>query len=94
MDNQQEESKKQSLERGVAFQELERSKGWTFVKLYFEERVRNLSTRLLVEDKPIIEYEKERMELVGLRKLFSFIANDIKTLEDANKKDTGTAEDK
>lgn len=91
-DKQQEESKNQSLERGVAFQELTRSKGWGFVKAYFENRVKALATSLLVEEKPIVDFENERRELVGLRKLLGFIENDIKTLEDEHKKDTGVTE--
>ena len=97
MDNQQdnqEESKKQALERGVAFQELIRSRGWKFIRMYFENRVQAFATHLLIEDKPIADYEQERQELKGIRKLLGLIDNDIKTLEDEHKKDTGVAEDK
>jgi hypothetical protein len=92
MDNKVEQSKKEALHRGVVFQELIRSEGWKFVKAYFESRVQTLATHLLVEDKPISEYESERWELVGLRKLLGYIDNDIKVLEDDHKKDTGVAE--
>jgi protein involved in sex pheromone biosynthesis len=91
MDNQQEESKNQQLSRGVAFQSLVRSDGWKFVKLYFESKIKAFTTSILIDSKPIQDYESERMKLVGLRELLGFIENDIKALEDANKKDTGTS---
>jgi hypothetical protein len=81
----QEQSKRESLVRGEAFEELVRTKGWTFVKAYFENKVKALATSLLVEDKPITEYVGERYELVGLRKLFGYIEQDIKVLKDENK---------
>jgi hypothetical protein len=90
--DQLEESKNQSLERGVAFQELTRSRGWRFVKMYFENEVKAFTTSLLVEDKPIESYANKRSELNGIRKLFGFIDHDIKFLENEHTKDTGAAE--
>ena len=87
-----EQSKQDALKRGVAFQSLIRSDGWKFIKLYFENRVQAFATHLLVEDKPISEYEGERQELKGIRKLLGIIDTDIKTLEDEHKKDIGSAE--
>jgi len=87
--NPAQQSKNDSLVRGEAFRSLIRSEGWKFIKAYFENKVQAMATALLVEDKPIAEYEGLRHELIGLRKLIGFIDNDIKTLEDEAKKDSG-----
>jgi len=91
MDNQQEQAKKDALARGVAFTRMIKEDGWKFVKMYFENRVKAFTTNVLIQEKPLVEFEKERDEIVGLRKLFSFIDSDVKLLENESKKDTGTS---
>ena len=68
------------------------SEGWKFVKLYFESKIKAFTTSILVEDKPIEDYEIERCKLMGIRELLGFIENDIKAVENEYKKNTGTAE--
>jgi len=47
---------------------------------------------LLLEDKkPIIEFENERRELIGLRRLMGIIDNDLKILQKENEKNTKSA---
>lgn len=92
MDNLKEQSKNDSLARGEAFRQMVRSEGWKFIKKYFEAKIQALATSILIEDKPIAEFENERRELMGVRKLFGFVDNDIKVLENENK-DTGVAKE-
>jgi len=94
MDNNQvKQSKNDSLIRGESFYQLVKSDGWKYIKLYFENKVKSFTTSMIIEDKSIIEYEAERNEIKGIRNLFGFIDNDIKILEDENKKDTGVAKE-
>lgn len=75
---------KDSLLRGEAFEELIRTKGWEYVKSYYQAKVQQFATSLLIEEKKAIgEFEYERRELIGLRKLIGLIENDIKILRDS-----------
>ncbi len=77
----------ESLQRGQAFEELVRTNGWKLVKTYFQTKIQNFANAILIESgKSIEEFEKERMELVGIRKLLGYIENDLKNLEDDRKK--------
>ena len=89
MDNQpdqsqaQQEALEESLSRGQAFEETVRTKGWEYIKKYYQAKIQNFASSLLVEDtSPIAEFEDERRELIGLRKLLGMVENDIKILND------------
>jgi len=79
-----------SLVRGSAFEELIRTKGWEFVKAWYQAKVQYLATELLMNDKKqMAEFENERRELMGIRKLLGFVDNDIRILrkhEENNKR--------
>lgn len=75
---QQEQSKNDALVRGEAFYRLTKERGWEFIKKYFELRLQSFATTLLTSEKPIVEFERERMELVGLRKLLGYVDESIK----------------
>lgn len=71
----------ESLSRGQAFEELIRTKGWEYIKKYYQTKIQFFASSLLVEDsKPIAEFEDERRELIGLRKLLGMVENDIEIL--------------
>jgi hypothetical protein len=93
-DNQsqaQQEALAESLSRGEAFEETVRTKGWEYIKSYFQTKFQLFATSLLIEDKKgIEEFEKERRELIGIRKLFGLVDGDIKTLEDKLENDKKT----
>lgn len=94
-DNQEDliqQSKNDSLARGEAFYELVRTRGWEFVKKYYEARLKALVTALIVNENPITEYDNERRELVGIRKLFGYIESDLHTL-DEQQKSKGTTQE-
>ena len=72
-----------SLERGQAFEELIKTKGWESIKAWYQAKIQQFASSLLInEKKDILEFERERRELMGLRKLLGFVENDIKTLHD------------
>lgn len=59
-----------------------RSNGWSFVKQYYQTKIQKFASDLLLQDgKQISEFESERRELIGLRKLLGMIDSDIKTVE-------------
>jgi len=83
-----EESKKEAMVRGQAFDEMIRSEGWKYVKAYIENKIKAFANSVLTGDKDISIYEGDRREIIGLRKLLGSIETDIKVLRDEYKKDT------
>jgi len=80
------QSLNESKARGEVFQLMIRSKGWEFVKAFYTNRVQSFASGLLMQDKkPIADFEDERRELIGIRKLLGYIDNDIKNLEGETK---------
>ena len=79
----QQEALEETLSRGQAFEETVRTKGWEYIKKYYQAKIQNFASSLLIEDKTAIsEFEDERRELIGLRKLLGMVENDIKILND------------
>jgi hypothetical protein len=71
------------LERGEAFEELIRTRGWSFIKAWYQNKIQRFATSLLLSDKEAIEtFEEERRELIGLRKIMGMIDSDIQVLHD------------
>jgi hypothetical protein len=85
MDHQQE--LQQVLERAVAFEEIQNSKGFQLIKSYYENKIQALTNGLLLSDKPIGEFETERTKLRGIQELFAHITNDIETLYNERQKE-------
>lgn len=77
----------EQLKRGAAFEELIRTKGWEYVKAFYQNKMQALANNLMLSADPITKFEGERQELVGIRKLLAFIDSDIKALEEFRKKD-------
>jgi len=64
-----------------------RSRGWEWVKKYYQSKVQVFASNLLLnEKKKIEEFEGERHELIGIKKLLGSIENDIKVVEDEQNK--------
>ena len=64
-----------------------RGRGWEWVKKYYQSKVQVFASNLLLnEKKKIEEFEGERHELIGIKKLLGSIENDIKTVEDEQNK--------
>jgi hypothetical protein len=75
---EQQEAYQDSVERGQAFDQMIHTKGWGYVKAWYQNKIQVLATSLLLEDqKAIQEFEKDRQELIGIRKLLGLIESDI-----------------
>jgi hypothetical protein len=60
---------------------LIRTKGWEYVKTWYQTKVQKLATDLLLNEKEeIAKFEPDRRELIGLRKLLGMIENDLQIL--------------
>lgn len=97
---QQEEQRlalEESLKRAVAFESMIKSEGWEYVKRWYQNKIQHFASALLIQDKKeFSEFESERRELIGIRKLMGIIDNDLKTLHDQekmNEKDTKSAKE-
>jgi len=92
LSEEQKQALSESLTRGSAFEEMVRSQGWGFIKAYYQAKIQRFATSLLLEEnKPISDFEAERRELIGLRKLIGLIDNDIKALENDRQKNKPVA---
>ena len=84
MDNQLSDQQQQMLDdqlkRADAFEGLIKSKGWGYVKAYFETRIQSFANGLLTSDKEIGKFEAERNKIAGLRELIGFIDSDLDVL--------------
>jgi hypothetical protein len=91
MDSQQDQQKQayqEALERGEAFEELIRTRGWGYIKAWYQNKIQRLASSLLLDEKePMETFENDRRELIGLRKIIGMIDSDIQTLHDKIDKD-------
>jgi len=92
LSNQQQQYLDETLKRAGAFEELVRTKGWEYVKSFYQNRVQALANGLLLSDEPITKFEAERQELMGIRKLLSYIDSDLTILADFRKKNEAKSE--
>lgn len=75
-----------ALERGTAFEELVRAKGWEFVKNYVASKIQSFANKAITEGfKNQEDYQYERGQVQGLRTLLGHIESAIRTLEDKRK---------
>jgi len=68
-----------------------RTKGWEYIKKYYQIKIQKFANDLLLKDEPIEKFEVSRNELKGLRNLLGMIENDIKLLEDDRQKNKSAA---
>jgi hypothetical protein len=74
----QQKAFQETLDKGSAFEELIRTRGWGFIKGWYQAKIQMFATNLLLKEKnPISDFEEERRELIGLRHLMGMIENDI-----------------
>ena len=87
----QQEALAETLSRGSAFEETIRTKGWEYIRAYYQAKIQQFASALLLEsDKPILEFENDRRELIGIRNLLGMVENDIKVLHDQIENDKKT----
>lgn len=93
MEDVKEQSKNEFYERAGAFEELVRTKGWEWVKAYYQTELASFINDLFNnEDKPIADFEFQRRELMGLKKLLTTIDADLQELERLRKEKNGQPE--
>ncbi len=85
------ESQQQSLNeacgRGVAFEEMIRTKGWEWVLAFYQAQIQSLANDLILSNDDISTFEGRRNEIKGLRKLIENINSDIQTLTNERSKE-------
>ena len=84
---EQQDSLQQLLSQGEALEVVIREKGWEYILQYFQTRLQTFTNDMMMnEKKPTIEFEKERSELIGVRKLLGWVNSCIKAVEDDREK--------
>lgn len=68
-------------EQGMAFKGMVSSDGWKGIKSYYEAQVKDFATQILTGDRDVIEFEKTRWQLQGMRKLIAYVDSCIKEFE-------------
>ena len=76
----------QAVEEGSTFEDMVRHNGWKMILANYQNQLRLFINDLLLNDKPITEYESKRQELKGLQKLITNIDNSIKVAQDERQK--------
>lgn len=91
MDN---ETQQDRLERAGVWYELMRTPAWNLLKQYHAIQIQSFANDILLKNDDIKDYERERFELAGVRKLFAMIEEEVEYLKnESNKKDSGPATD-
>lgn len=77
---EQQEALRETLERGVAFEEMVTTKGWQYIVAYYQNQIALFMNDIMGSGKPIEEFEEKRHELMGLKKLLGQIDSAMQTL--------------
>lgn len=77
---EQQEALRETLERGVAFEEMITTKGWQYIQAYYQNQIALFMNEIMGSDKPIEEFEEKRHELMGLKHLLGQIDSALQTL--------------
>lgn len=91
LNEEQLKAKHEEMVRGIAFEGLMHHEGFAFVKAYYENKLKAFVNDMFnQEKKPISEFENERHELMGLKKLFGEIDWAVNQLENDRKNSKST----
>ena len=81
------EALKEKMQRGVAFEEMVRSKGWEYIKAYIETQIKQFANEAILSGfKELYEYNYKRGRVVGMRDILGEIESSLKVLEDEREK--------
>lgn len=84
---EQQEEINEYIKKGVAFEGMVSSDGWQYIKAYYELKLKQFVSMVFSKDQePLQSFEKERSELIGLKKLMTEIDFAIKKLNDEREK--------
>lgn len=85
------EALKETLKRGSEFEVMMQSAGWKLIESYVASKIQIFANDIILQDdKDISEFEKERREIIGIRKLLNIISGDVETLKNERKRETAT----
>jgi len=88
---QQEAFRQEAINRGAAFEEMTKSKGWELVKAFIENKVKTFANGAIVAGFENMEtFNLERGKVEGLRQLLSEIESSMTVLRTSREEDHGT----
>jgi len=76
---EQEDALRETLERGVAFEEMITSRGWQYLMAYYQNQIASFMNDMMKSDIPLAELEERRRELMGIKKLMAQVDSAIRT---------------
>lgn len=77
-----------AIEEGSVFEDMVKHQGWKMILANYQNQLRVFINDLMLNDKPIVEYEFKRRELMGLQKLITNIDHSIKVAIDERRKES------
>lgn len=92
MDNKQQEAKDELINKGAAYDELTRMKGWEYTKEYTRQKLAAFTNRALLGPgfASMEEYREARGEVNGLRNYIADIEHAMKIFHEERTKTTKT----
>lgn len=85
---QQKKYLEEAVEQGSVLEDMTKHKGWKMILNNYQNELRLFINDLMLNDKPIAEFESKRQELKGLQKLIVSIDNSIKVAQDERSKES------
>jgi hypothetical protein len=82
----QKEYLEDAIEEGSVFEDMVKHNGWKMILNNYQNELRLFINDLMLNDKPIGDYEFKRRELMGMQKLITRIDNSIKVAIDERSK--------
>ena len=76
---EQEDALRETLERGVAFEEMITSRGWQYLMAYYQNQIASFMNDMMKSDIPLAELEERRRELMGIKKLMAQVDSAVRT---------------
>ncbi len=87
--SEREEMINSMIETASYLESLLKQKGWEFVQNYYEAKVKDFATNILTaEELDITKFDKERQQIIGIKKLLGEISSVIENANREREKDT------
>ncbi len=76
---------KETLGRAIEWDQMVRMPGWKRIEAYYQNKIQLFTNDIILQDKPLSEFEAQRSEIKGIRNLLNSIQSDLKELENERK---------
>ena len=87
LSEQQEQYKRGEIERAMAFEEIQNTKGFESMRAYYENLLREFVNEMMnQESRPLSDFESQRQRLIGIKKLFQNINSSMEVLKNERTK--------